>query len=997
MAAKSTDVATPAYPTQAILGGKSSSRPRIVLACSYDPLGLQGPLQVWLHRLTGLPATLDWVGYGMLLEAMRNPKSAWNTNSFGINTLLLRWSDLDRIDQNQDSSPASLIAALSTSCAGRSGKTLVIVPPTSEAGKTALASDASSAVAHTGRLGCIPGVTVLAGEAIRTALDHGTKPPWHSAFLDRVAHAPYSPSANSVFASLICRELSRTLAPKRKAFCLDCDNTLWGGACSEVGAQGVLLSEAFLSVQRHFLSHQMRGALLCLVSRNDVEDVRRVLRERAEDLVLKAEHIVAIRASLDISKGDAVIELARTLSLDPASFVFVDDSARECADVACRCAHLGVAVVQLPRDATALPAFLDHHWFLEPSGSAKVTTVEDAARTALYRELEERSAYIASGAVSTSSMDAFTASLNLVVDITAVDAGNARRAAQLTDRANQHNACKCAAAETVLLHASATGCLCEVVDVRDRFGHHGLVGFMVADASPMACPGAVADELLALGSRVLHVRAWLLSCRSLYLGIEHSMMRHLANSAAALGATHLGVHWVRSERNEHAADFLFSIPGAAFAPMSDPSALGLKPLERQHQHQHPRAPHLRSMQTDEAPSLVPSLEGAAFPGEGHAVASAAEAAVRAAVCAGRCPVLDSLPPAADLDQLPHTERRLLTRHLVSFVSRAREGELSSPRVRAEVGLVIRGRIGGELCRHARTQTVCARGAACPFVHPNPTNPTAQKVTLRIQPVRKLHAAGAARRAAAGVSVSLTFQEPGRDVCADGSDSSAAERAEAARLRDVVGLSIRRAQIPNKLSNKILRRNQRLAPPHPPHQGSSPSEHGREEDPGRPSHGVILIPVASAQSAAVSFDATANKHHGQPLTHKQEADASAVDVESGPATRRPGFHSSAGLALHYETVRELAEVLASDAVSCHTWVAEESDRTHQLPDAFREVWAAHEPVDDARVLVTREEMATGSEERGNGKLDAETLQARLRQRMRRTLHDVMQRNDGDLSS
>ena len=68
----------------------------VVIACSYDPLGLQGPLTVWLHSLTGQRCALRWVAYGMMIDALRDPKSAWCTNdaATSLNVLILRWHDL---------------------------------------------------------------------------------------------------------------------------------------------------------------------------------------------------------------------------------------------------------------------------------------------------------------------------------------------------------------------------------------------------------------------------------------------------------------------------------------------------------------------------------------------------------------------------------------------------------------------------------------------------------------------------------------------------------------------------------------------------------------------------------------------------------------------------------------------------------------------------------------------------------------------------------------
>ena len=544
----------------------SKPAPNVVVACSYDPLGLQGPLAVWLRRLTGQRCAVHWIGYGLVLDALSDPGSVWCTN-YGLNVLILRWSDFGRsCAAKQDENVA---AAIVTALEKRCGPTLVLLPPLTDVCEGPSPSSALTAAtdnvvaARISELRAIAGVTVVAGEELRGALDACTDRTWHLSFLDRVAHAPYSPAANSLFALLICRELNRVLSPTRKVYALDCDDTLWGGAVGELGAHGVVLSEEYLVLQRHFVAQQARGALICLISRNHESDVRDVLRKRAAELVLREEHVVAIRASWDIRKGEALLDLARTLCLDLSSFVFVDDSARECADVAATCGDRGVAIVHVPRDPVKIGPYLQQCWVLDgpPGGTGTAPTSEDAARTMLYRQLDERKSFVATSASAVSSMDAFAASLNLQVDISPLDAINARRAAQLTERTNQHNACKAAATEVALMRACANGCLCLVVDARDRFGHHGLVGLIVTEPSPTAVlgegivgesseregdgcgctvsvgsgqiesmselatvsTGSVDAGVLTVpeASAVLHVRCWLLSCRCDGPTIEH--------------------------------------------------------------------------------------------------------------------------------------------------------------------------------------------------------------------------------------------------------------------------------------------------------------------------------------------------------------------------------------------------------------------------------------------------------------------------------------------
>ena len=312
----------------------------VVVACTFDPLGLQGPLTVWLKQLTGLRCQLSWVGYGMVVDAIRDEDSSWNRNSKGLNVLLMRWDDLFRASRLAGhvvtNAAAELNAALRASCAVRRGHALVLIPPSS-------AQPSSHAHAYADELAVlrsISGVHVVDEQALAKELN-GLR--YHSAFLDQVAHAPYSPTGTSVFAGIICRHVARCALPARKAICLDCDNTLWGGAVGELGPHGVVMSEPFLSVQRRFVAQQQQGLLLCLVSRNHEEDVRAVLRLRRDEMVLKEEHVVAIRANWG-AKSANVLELAGSLCLDPASFVFVDDSPAECAEVALHAGPKGVAI-----------------------------------------------------------------------------------------------------------------------------------------------------------------------------------------------------------------------------------------------------------------------------------------------------------------------------------------------------------------------------------------------------------------------------------------------------------------------------------------------------------------------------------------------------------------------------------------------------------------------------------------------------------------------------
>ena len=209
-------------------------------------------------------------------------------------------------------------------------------------------------------------------------------------------------------------------------------------------------------------------------------------------------------------------------------------------------------------------------------------------------------------------------------------------------------------------------------------------------------------------------------------------------------------------------------------------------------------------------------------------------------------------------------------------------------------------------------------------------------------------------------------------------------------------SVRRAQIPNKVSNKML--NDLLVPV----AGKSDGEVGQQQsancsnDRGRPAHGIILIPVESAANAAVHFNPS-GKQRQEREQRAQELSDTAAAATSTSTARRVGFKSTLGCVLHYETIHELSQALSSDPRGLHTWVAAESDRLYPLPDAFHEVWAQcsakhEEDMGPAAALAStgRSTNIGGDAEDDERSLDAEVLQARLRRRMRDAMHDTMQR-------
>ena len=395
---------------------------------------------------------------------------------------------------------------------------------------------------------------------------------WYDRRMDRLAHAPYTPCILQVAAGICARAIHRAVfRTLPKVIALDCDNTLWGGAVAEVGPQGVALSPHFLALQQFFLEMHDNGVLLALCSRNsNPDDVLQVWRERADEMVLQLDHIVAHQISWD-AKSCGLHTLATSLCLGIDTVVLVDDSSAECAEVSANRPEVGI--VQLPRDPTLYPEFLKACWLFDPGfGASAGGTAVDKERTKLYRQVAERAeARTDFGG----GLPAWVASLNITITFVPLSESNLKRAAQLTERTSQMNACKLPISAAQLAARCSIGCpsgpatsaerktsaTAACAFVRDRFGDHGIVGMVV-----------ISDDAKPNDPGILSVETFLLSCRSLHLGVEHAMMRHLATIANMRGAEHIHIQWSPSERNDAACHFFSGIAGASFVANPDSSS-----------------------------------------------------------------------------------------------------------------------------------------------------------------------------------------------------------------------------------------------------------------------------------------------------------------------------------------------------------------------------------------------------------------------------------------
>ena len=93
-----------------------------------------------------------------------------------------------------------------------------------------------------------------------------------------MAHVPYTQEYYIALGTLLARKMFSLKLKPFKVIILDCDNTLWSGACAELTLSEIHISRKFIELQEFMLRQRDNGKLLCLCSKNREEDVCVVLR-----------------------------------------------------------------------------------------------------------------------------------------------------------------------------------------------------------------------------------------------------------------------------------------------------------------------------------------------------------------------------------------------------------------------------------------------------------------------------------------------------------------------------------------------------------------------------------------------------------------------------------------------------------------------------------------------------------------------------------------------
>ena len=356
-----------------------------------------------------------------------------------------------------------------------------------------------------------------------------------------LAGCPLSTAALRSLGASLARVVGALFLPTAKVVVVDLDNTLWGGIVGEDGPQGIVLGEtglgaAFVAFQEALLSLRAQGVLLAIASKNNEADVFEVFDSHPA-MRLRREHWAASRIGWQ-AKSTSLKELAEELSLGLDSFVFVDDSATECAEV--RRLLPQVTVVELPPDPARYVEVLRS----EPALDRMRLTAEDLMRAVAYdaEKARARAQLAAADLSDPGALRAHLKSLELKVAARRLRSCDVPRAAQLTQKTNQFNltTIRRSEAEVELLRRDPEWSL-YVLEVVDRFGDYGQTGLIFARRAD---------------AHTWHLDTVLLSCRVLGRGVESAFLWQVIEDLTGRGVRTLTARVVPTAKNGPVMDFL---------------------------------------------------------------------------------------------------------------------------------------------------------------------------------------------------------------------------------------------------------------------------------------------------------------------------------------------------------------------------------------------------------------------------------------------------------
>ncbi len=357
-------------------------------------------------------------------------------------------------------------------------------------------------------------------------------------------------SSKALYSIEFFKEYAKSIKPafmainghSKKVLILDCDNTLWGGILGEDGFSRLQMSnetlkgKVFHEVQSMLLGFKRNGILLALCSKNNMEDVDKVLDCHSE-MLLKQNDFIAKKINWQ-DKASNIQELANELNLGLDSFVFVDDSGFEIGLVEKRLPQ--VRCIKVPKNLSEYPEVIKSlgNIFFNLSVSN-----EDDYKTQLYKEERERKGQ----AKTFNSIDDYLASLNLEIKISWNSQDQVARIAQMSQKTNQFNLVTERYTESQILQMMKDPTYTLVTfSASDNFGDYGVSGLMIIQRDNS-------------NHNSVSINSFLMSCRVIGRNIEFQFLDGVFQRLLSTGVKKISAKYLTTVKNKQVKFFYDSV------------------------------------------------------------------------------------------------------------------------------------------------------------------------------------------------------------------------------------------------------------------------------------------------------------------------------------------------------------------------------------------------------------------------------------------------------
>ena len=337
------------------------------------------------------------------------------------------------------------------------------------------------------------------------------------------------------YAKLIKPSIMSLCGKQKKAIILDCDNTLWGGIIGE-DKKNIQINtysatgKIFYEVQKLLKELKKRGLLLCLCSKNNLNEVENLFKKNKMPLTFNDFTIKKINWN---NKVENIKNISKELNIGYESLLFIDDSAFEIGLV-----KKYLNKVDCFKVSENLKDYLLNFKLLSNSFHFGSLTKEDKLRSRSYEQEKQRSL----ARKKYFNIDEYIKSLNIKIFYEQGKKISVSRASQLCQRTNQFNlTTKRYNEEQIKKISRDKNFLISTISVKDDYGEYGITGLAIVK--------------LKTQSKSADIDTLLMSCRIIGRGIETSFINWIIKNLKKQNINNLRSYYKKTEKNSLVKNF----------------------------------------------------------------------------------------------------------------------------------------------------------------------------------------------------------------------------------------------------------------------------------------------------------------------------------------------------------------------------------------------------------------------------------------------------------